>query len=366
MLIVSGIWPPDVGGPASHAPEVADFLRSRGHEVEVVVTAERPPAHEDYPIHWVGRSRPPGVRHAAGARLVASRARRADVVYATGMPGRTTLATRVARRPLVLKLVADPAFERARRFGLWRGSLADFQRRAPLSTLPLRAVRDLDARHAAHVITPSAFLRELVLGWGVPPDRVSVLPNPAPAVPELPPREELRRGLGIEGPTLVFAGRLAEQKSLEVGIEAARRAGVPLLVAGYGEERARLERLGWARFLGPLDRRGVLELFRAGDAALLSSSWENFPHTVVEALAMGTPVLSTRTGGVAEAVTDGENGLLVEVGDVDGLAAAIRRYFDDPSLAASLRERAAPSVARFAPATIYARLEEILLRAARR
>ena len=44
VLVVSGIWPPDVGGPASHAPELAGFLRSRGHCVEVVTTADAPPA----------------------------------------------------------------------------------------------------------------------------------------------------------------------------------------------------------------------------------------------------------------------------------------------------------------------------------
>jgi glycosyltransferase involved in cell wall biosynthesis len=334
--------------------------------VEVLISADRAPGREAFPIHWVDRSRPPGVRHAHGVRLVAARAGRADVVYSTGMFGRSSLGARLARRPIVLKLTADPAFERARRLGLWHGSLADFQRDAPLSTLPLRASRTLDARQAAHVVVPSSYLRGLVLGWGVRPDGVTVLPNPAPELPELPSRDELREALGITGPTLVFAGRLTAQKSLEVGIEAARRAGVELVVAGDGPDRAALERLGGARFLGPLDRHGVLELFRAGDAALLSSSWENFPHTVVEALAVGTPVLSTRSGGVAEVVRDGENGLLVEVGDVDALAAAIRRFFAEPELARRLRAEAAPSVAEYAPETIYARLEEILQRAARR
>ena len=75
----------------------------------------------------------------------------------------------------------------------------------------------------------------------------------------------------------------------------------------------------------------MLELFRAGDASLLSSSWENFPHTVVEALAVGTPVIATRTGGVAEVVEDGVNGLIVEPGDVAALTAAIELFFTDPA-----------------------------------
>ena len=48
------------------------------------------------------------------------------------------------------------------------------------------------------------------------------------------------------------------------------------------------------------------ELFRAADGALLSSAWENFPHSVVEALAVGTPVIATDVGGVREAVEDGK------------------------------------------------------------
>jgi glycosyltransferase involved in cell wall biosynthesis len=125
-----------------------------------------------------------------------------------------------------------------------------------------------------------------------------------------------------------------------------------------------LERLGHARFLGPLPRLEVLELFRAADAALLSSSWENFPHTVVEALAVGTPVIATRSGGVAEVVRDGENGLVVEPGDLDALTASIRRYFDDDTLRQTLRANAVGSVAEYGAERVYEQLERILVEAA--
>src|SRR5439155_14001826 len=85
VLVVSGIWPPDVGGPASHAPDVAAFLRTRGHDVEVVTTADAPPADEPYPVRAVPRRHPVGVRHYRGAALVHHRAREVDVVYTTGM-----------------------------------------------------------------------------------------------------------------------------------------------------------------------------------------------------------------------------------------------------------------------------------------
>jgi glycosyltransferase involved in cell wall biosynthesis len=364
VLIVSGIWPPDVGGPASHAPEVAEFLRSRGHSVEVVTTADAPPAPQPYPVRVVLRSHAPGVRHYRGAALIHHRARENDVVYSTGMFGRSSLGAALARTPLVLKLTADPAFERLRRWGIVRGSLEEFQRDRRLRTLPLRKLRDLDVRRAAHVVTPSSYLRGLVVGWGASPERVTVLPNPAPPVPKLRSRDELRADFGLTGPTLVFAGRLTAQKALDIGIEAARRAGVALVIAGDGPDLEALERLGHARFLGPLPRERVLELFRAGDAALLSSSWENFPHTVVEALAVGTPVIATRTGGVGEVVRDGENGLVVEPDDVDALAAAIERFVGDDGLAQRLRANSAASVAGYSAESVYGRLEQILREAA--
>jgi glycosyltransferase involved in cell wall biosynthesis len=372
ILVVSGIWPPDVGGPASHAPAVAAYLHERGHAVDVVITAAGRPAAEAYPVHWVPRTLPKGAIHVRTTAEVARRAARADVVYTTGMFGRSSGGSILARTPYVVKLTADPAFERARRRGMVGGNVDEFQGRAGASLTALRLARDFELRHARHVLTPSAYLRELAISWGLDGARVSVLPNPAPPLPERPPRDELRRSFEMNGPTLAFAGRLTAQKSLRVAFEAvAANDGVTLLVAGEGDERPRLERdaaeLGLdarVRFLGAVPRARVVELFAAADASILSSSWENFPHTVVEALAAGTPVLATATGGVAEVVRDGENGLLVPLDDAAALGEAVGRYFGDDALRARLRAAAAPSVERFAPDRVFAELEAVLERAA--
>ena len=374
VLVVSGIWPPDVGGPASHAPDVAGYLQERGHEVEVVTTASAAPAPRSYPVRWVSRSLRPGVRHVRGAALVRSRARTVDVVYTTGMFGRSFAGASAARRPYVVKLTADPAFERARRRGVVGGDVDEFQGAGGGAFVALlRMLRDVELRRAAHVFCPSSYLRELAVGWGVSADRVSVLPNPYPPLPELAPRDELKRSFGMNGRTLAFAGRLTAQKSLGTALEAlAAVDGVTLLIAGEGDEREPLERrvgeLGLGervRFLGAQPRERVVELFRAADASILSSSWENFPHTVVEALSAGTPVLATSVGGVAEVVQDGVNGLLVPPGDSAALASIVRRYFDDDELQARLRAAAAESVRDYDRDTIFGRLEQVLIAAAR-
>ena len=139
-------------------------------------------------------------------------------------------------------------------------------------------------------------------------------------------------------------------------------------MAGDGPERQSLERqasaLGVAdrvRFSGPLSRDDVLTLYRA----LSTSAWENLPHSVVEALAVGTPVVATAVGGVPEVVHDEENGLLVPPGDVEAIAGAIGRLARDEALRTTLAAKAAGSVAQLAEARVLERIVRIVEEAGR-
>jgi glycosyltransferase involved in cell wall biosynthesis len=271
-----------------------------------------------------------------------------------------------------VKLTGDPAYERAFRYGLTRQPIEQFQRSRDLRIAWLKVVRDLTLWGADRYVIPSASLGALAGEWHlVDGDRIVVLPNPI-SVPLLGDRDELRRRHGLDGPTLVFAGRLSLQKSLDVALRAVAAVdGVALVLAGDGPERGRLDAVvaelglgGRVRFLGAQPRATVLELLAAADAELLSSGWENFPHSLIEALAVGTPVISTNVGGVGEIVTDGVNGLLVPPDDADALASAIRRFFADEALRTALRAAARDSVAKYAPEPVYAGLEKLLEEAA--
>ncbi|HJS49322.1 MAG TPA: glycosyltransferase family 4 protein [Gaiellaceae bacterium] len=370
VVVVSGIWPPDPGGPASHAPALADFLHARGHAVEVVTTALTSPDRRAYDVHWI--SRRSGLRHVRCAFAVRTYAKDADVVYATSMIRRAALGARLARKPLVVKLVSDEVFERATRSGRFDGTLADFQGVGGARTRILRATRNAAVRSARHVFSPSGYLRSIALRWGLDPDRVSVLPNPAPEVPPLPFRDELRAELGLDGSVLALAGRLGPQKAVGILLSAlADVRDVTLVIAGDGPERAALERRvqelgldGRVRFLGPVPRAHVLRLFCAADASVLSSAWENLPHAVVEALAVGCPVIATAVGGVPEVVRDGVNGLLVQPDDPVALREAIERFFADDDLRRRLAGAARASVAGYSEETVFARIETELERAA--
>jgi glycosyltransferase involved in cell wall biosynthesis len=371
VLIVSGIWPPDVGGPASHAPALAEHLLAHGHSVEVVTTAATRPDPRAFPVTWVTRSLPPGLRHLAVVGAVARHARKADVVYATSMIRRAAIGAAVARRPLIVKLVADEAYERERRSGRFEGTLEEFQS-APGSrrTRFMRGTRTAAVRRARRVICPSDYLRTIALGWGLHAERVLTISNPAPEIAEgedNPGDPMTTRPDGIRL-RLGFAGRLTAQKDLESALAAvAAVPGVSLSILGDGPEQRKLEqasaRLGVSNrveFLGGGSRDDVLSLFRTVDASLLSSSWENMPHTVLESLAVGTPVIATAVGGVPEVVRDGENGLLVPSGDVVALAGAIGRLADDVALVKHLAARTRLSVAALAEPLILGRIEALL------
>ena len=211
-------------------------------------------------------------------------------------------------------------------------------------------LRDREVRRAARIVCPSSFLAGLHarLGGRRRPNLRD--PERGTAVSKLPDPVD---GSENRVPLLAFTGRLTAPKALGVLLEAVAQApGVQLELAGDGDERAALEarshELGLnshVTFLGPLPREEVLSLFRRADAVCLSSIWENFPHTLVEALAdIEIPVIATRVGGVPEIVEDGENGLLVEPRDPEALAAAIRRVTGDADLRSRLA--AAPSPCR--------------------
>lgn len=362
IVLLTGIWPPDVGGPATHGPDFARFLRDRGHDVSVVTMGDEEPSERPVPVHVISRARPFVVRYPQLTFVAARLARTADVVYATATYAAAAAASTVARRRLVVKLVSDPAYERARRYGLFQGTLEAFQDGGGgARTHLLERLRTASLRKASRIVVPSSYLAEIAGSWGLDRTRIDVVTNPAP-----PPAEV--RAADLAPGTFVFVGRLTEQKALPVLLEAlASVPGARLDVLGDGPERPSLDAAVAARglgdrvrFLGAVPREQVLEHLAGARAAVLSSAWENLPHAAVEALAVGTPVISTAVGGVPEVVHDGRNGLLVPPNDPGALAEALRAVLVDDELRDRLASEAKRSVAAIGREATYERLERIL------
>lgn len=366
IAFLTGIWPPDVGGPATHGPDFARFLVARGHHVRVVTMGDSEPAERPCDVEVVSRRWPFPVRYGLVALRGARAARRADVVYASATYAAAALAAGLARRPLVAKLVSDPGYERAQRYRVFSGRLEEFEAdRSPAVRL-LKVLRTAALRRAATIVVPSAYLAEIAVGWGLVRERIHVLTNPAP-----PPRDAAPEPLPPG--TFVFVGRLTRQKALGTAIDAvARVPEARLVLVGDGPERPALERAAAASgaseridFRGSRSRDDALRTVAGAEAALLSSDWENLPHAAVEALSVGVPVVSTAVGGVPEVVADGKNGLLVRPGDPEALAEAMRRMLEEEGLRDRLAAASKPSVEAISSEAIYSRLEALLVEAAR-
>ena len=364
IIVLPGIWPPDVGGPATHGPELARFLVGRGHDVRVVTMASAPVTERPCPVTTVDRSRPFPVRYGELTARAAAAARAADVIYASATYAAAATASVASRRALVVKLVSDPAYERARRWGLFGGTLEEFQQAGGGRLTALKRGRTRALRRARTLVVPSRYLAEIALGWGLDEKRLHVVPNPAP-----PPRAattSARQGL-------VFAGRLTRQKALHVALDALEHVPeTSLTVIGDGPDRARLERHahdaglnGRVRFVGSLPREEVLDALAGAEAAVLSSDWENFPHAAVESLAAGTPLVATTVGGVGEVVVDGVNGLLVPPGSPAAFGQALQRLLGSPELQARLSDGALASIEELDGDRIYGRIEQLLEAASR-
>ena len=171
-------------------------------------------------------------------------------------------------------------------------------------------------------------------------------------------RTELRRLFGIPEDRFVIGwlGRMTTIKRVQDVIAcfaALRRRGVEatLCLVGDGPDREPAERL--AHELGVMRdvlfvgyQRDVAPYYEFIDALVLTSANEGTPVVAIEALAAGKPVVSTRVGGVPDVVEEGEDGLLVDARDVEGLAAALERLAGDRDLRARLgehgRERVVP------------------------
>lgn len=366
IAFLTGIWPPDVGGPATHGPDFSRFLVGRGHIVRVVTMGDGEPTERPCEVDVVSRRLPFPLRYGLIVARAARAARKADVVYASATYAAAALASLLARRPLVAKLVSDPAYERARRYRLFSGTLEEFQRARSRPVRLLQALRTASLRRAHTIVAPSAYLAEIAAGWGLPRERMHVLTNPAPPPRKVEP-ESLPPG------TFVFVGRLTTAKALPTAIEAvAQVLEARLVLVGDGPDRADLERLVGAsvaadriEFRGALPRDEALRVVAGAHGGLLSSDWENLPHSAVEALSVGVPVVATSVGGVPEVVHDGENGLLVPPGRPEELAAAIRRLLEEPGLRERLAAGARPSVEAISSEAVYGRLEALLVEAAR-
>ena len=349
ILITTGIFPPDIGGPATYVPLIAKALTERGHQVTVLTTSEPENLQWDdnaYPFSVLRINR----RQRIWLRLLKCVAkalrlgRTADVIYANGIYFETAIANKFLRKPLVMKIVGDEAWERSLRKGWTRDNFEDFQQRhQSWQAELLKRHRSWVVRQADKVIAPSQYLANWVVKWGVPAEKIVVIYNAVEIPDSIEPLP-----VPLKTPVkAITVGRLVPWKRVDRLLEALEKIPeLGLVVVGDGPERPRLERMAEdlgvsdrVYFAGQRSKRETIGLMAACDFFILNSTYEGLPHVVLEAMALGLPVVATAVGGTPEVVRDGETGILVPTVD-GGLAGVLKRVVNDYELRQSLSQTA--------------------------
>lgn len=206
-------------------------------------------------------------------------------------------------------------------------------------------------KHANRVIAVSNAAKGFCVALGVPDDRIEVIPNGVDLsiFNKNVDGSAMRTKLGVkQKPLVVTAIRLVKRKGPKHLVNAFSKVlktmpNAKLAIAGGGTEaatlRAQIKKLGMEKsvfMLGKLQREQVASLMAAADVFVLPSLFESFGLVLLEAMAVGTPVVCTRTQGALEIVKDGKDGLIVPPGDDDALTEAIARMLSDRQLAKRL------------------------------
>ena len=366
ILLVTGIFPPDHGGPASYVPTMASALCEAGHKVLGVVTlsddTEQGDGHYPFDVYRIKRRQSRLLRWLETVSLIRRLSIGADVVYLNGLVLEGVLATKIfGSRPVVVKVVGDLIWERAQNQHTIRLDINEFQiAKLSLRWTLLRRLQGWYTAKADRVIVPSQYLAEIVAGWGVARERLQVVYN-AVAFPEACDVEN------VPVADIVTVARLVPWKGVAELITIAANHGWSLRVVGDGPLRKELEQLAKSSgtnvsFVGHVEKSQVPAEIRRGRLFVLNSTYEGLPHIVLEARACGVAVVATAAGGTTETIADGIDGWLVPVGDGDALARVIGYVLKDGCIRdASVRAAQKTLAEKFSFSAMVRNTETVLM-----
>lgn len=191
-----------------------------------------------------------------------------------------------------------------------------------------------DVRNIDHFIAVSDFVRNAMIRFGIPEDRISTVHNYIDVDAYEPAYQA--------GDYYLYFGRIEKIKGLMTLLAAARQASARLVVAGEGALRTEVEREAARQNLavevvGFKSGKDLHDLIRGCRCVVVPSEWhETFGLVILEAYALGKPVIASRTGGIPEVVQEGTTGLLFEPGNALELAEAMTWMWSHPSRAVEM------------------------------
>jgi len=345
IFIAAEIFPPDIGGPATYALNLANELNQRGFKVRILCYG-KPETNElskNIQINWVSKKWPLVFKYFLYFLKLLFFSQGFDVIYAQGPVASGLPALWVKKltgKKIMVKVVGDYAWEQAIQNNITNKLVDEFQKEKSSGKYSkLQKIERKVCQAADKVITPSNYLKQIVQNWGVREDKIKVVYNAMPLKHKNIKALKQNRDNNL----IISVGRLVTWKGFELLIKIMPELlkinpNFKLKIYGHGPEKEKLNKLiselqlEEKVFIDKIGHNKLMSELIKAEMFVLNSGYEGLSHTILEAMVAEIPVITTNIGGNPELIKDGYNGLLVEYNNKEQLKSAILELHNNPEL----------------------------------
>jgi glycosyltransferase involved in cell wall biosynthesis len=319
ILITVGIFPPDIGGPASFVPKISNFLVENGHNVKIICLSEVGNNHieDNLDVIRIRRSNSLPIRWLKTIYQIVKNGRNSDLIFVNGLGVESAIAALMLKKKLIRKIVGDPVWERAYNQKKTSESFDEFQNNKHSFLIEVqKLLRNWSVNSAEVVITPSDHLKNFVSELGFNNEILKI--NNGVDITDIK-----RTNVHKADINLLIISRLVIQKNINIVIEAMElldNKNVKLSIIGEGGEFNKLEGVihelnlqNRVQLLGKIDNNKISQFLLTADIFIQASDYEGLPHSVLEAINYEIPILSTEVGGCKDLLNDGERGFIIPI-----------------------------------------------------
>ena len=319
ILITVGIFPPDIGGPASFVPKISDFLIENGHNVKIICLSEVSNNHieDNLDVIRIRRSNSLPIRWLKTIYQIVKNGRNSDLIFVNGLGVESAIAALMLKKKLIRKIVGDPVWERAYNQKKTIESFDEFQNNKHSFLIEVqKLLRNWSINSAEIVITPSDHLKNFVSELGFNNEILKI--NNGVDITDIK-----RTNVHKADINLLIISRLVIQKNINIVIEAMElldNKNVKLSIIGEGGEFSTLEGVihelnlqNRVQLLGKIDNNKISQFLLTADIFIQASDYEGLPHSVLEAINYEIPILSTEVGGCKDLLNEGERGFIIPI-----------------------------------------------------
>ena len=320
VLVTVGIFPPDIGGPATFVPKIAKYFQDElNYEIEILTLSDNKNSNinDDFSVKRIDRNLPIIYRWLKTIFTIYKLGKNKDLIFVNGLGTEATIANIFLKKKIIRKIVGDPVWERAYSKAKISESFDEFQVKNYGFSISLqKKVRSFSIKKSDIVVTPSKHLKNFILNLGFK-NKIEIINNGV-FIPE-----ENTNIFTNDQINITIVSRLVSHKNIEKIIKAISDLNSPLInlnIIGDGPELNQLQKISLESnnkdniiFHGKLNRDDINHIFLKSDIYIQASNYEGLPHSLLEAMSYGIPVLCTPVGECKEILGNEDRGYILDL-----------------------------------------------------